>query len=47
MVSEELLDEFIMLFKKHYGVDLPRDEAAQKAEKLMNLYKVVYCDKQW
>ena len=47
MVSDELLEEFIVLYKKHYGIELPKEEAAQRAEKFLNLYKIVYCDKQW
>ncbi len=35
------LDEFIGLYQKHYGVLLSREEALEKATKLLNFMSVI------
>ena len=40
-VSDEGLGSFIKLYKKHYGVDLPVDEARTMATNLVKLYELI------
>ncbi len=35
------LDEFIGLYQEHYGVILSREEALEKATKLLNFIKII------
>jgi hypothetical protein len=42
LLSEEYITKYTQLYKKHFGVELPRDEAYDQAAKLLNLVKVVY-----
>lgn len=40
-LSNELIEEFIELYKKHYGVVLDREVAIKKGIKLCNLIRLV------
>lgn len=42
LLSEEYITKFTGLMRKHYGVELSREEAYDQATKLLNLVKVVY-----
>lgn len=42
MVSEAGLEKFNQLYKKEFGIELSREELIEKANRLLNLYKVVY-----
>jgi hypothetical protein len=44
MLSKEAIEEFKELYKARYGVLLNDDEAAFRANNLVNLYKHVYGD---
>lgn len=41
-LTDEQISEFQRLYKKHYGVDISRDEATEKGVKLIKLIKWVY-----
>lgn len=40
-ITDEQLDEFIVIYSKHYGVTLDRDVAYEKASKLLRLVEIV------
>ena len=42
MVSEAGLEKFNQLYKQEFGIELSREELIEKANRLLNLYKVVY-----
>lgn len=42
MLSDEAVTEFQELYKKEYGVEVPRDEAREMAQRLVNFVKAVY-----
>ena len=42
MLPKEAIEEFKVLYKKHYGQDISDEEASRRANNLVNLYKVVY-----
>lgn len=42
MLPKEAIDEFKKLYKKRFGVDLSDEEAAFRANNLVNLYKATY-----
>lgn len=42
MLPQEALEEYKILYKKRFGVELTNDEAALRANNLVNLYKAVY-----
>jgi len=44
MLPKKAIEEFKKIYKKHYGVELPDQEAAFRANNLVNLYKAVYSD---
>lgn len=41
-LSEEYIIKYTQLYKKHFGVNLPRDQAYDQASRLLGLVKVVY-----
>ena len=42
MLPKEAIEEFKVLYKKHYGQDISDEEASRRANNLVNLYKLVY-----
>ena len=42
MLQESAIKEFKELYKKEFQIELTNEEAYQKANNLLNLYKVVY-----
>ena len=42
MVSKEGLIKFKKIYKKVYGIELSKEELIAKANRLLNLYKLVY-----
>ena len=40
-VSEERLDEFIEIYERVEGANLPREEAREIANNLVNLYRLI------
>ena len=42
MLPQEAIDEFKKLYKARFGVDLSNEEAAFRANNLVNLYEAVY-----
>lgn len=42
MVSDASLQKFIELYQKRYGIELSKEEAFEKASRLVNLYRAVY-----
>lgn len=42
MLSKEAIEEYKKIYKNRFGVDLNDDEAAFRANNLVNLYKAVY-----
>ena len=47
MLPKKAIEEFKKIYKKSYGVELSNEEAAHKANRLVNLYKAVYSDEKW
>jgi len=47
MLPKKAIEEFKKIYKKSYGVELSDDEATDKANRLVNLYKAVYADEIW
>ena len=47
MLPKKAVEEFKKIYKKSYGVELSDEEAADKANRLVNLYKAVYSDEEW
>ena len=42
MISQEELEKFKAIYKKQFGIDLPDQDALEKATKLFALVKAVY-----
>ena len=42
MVSDASLQKFKELYQKRYGINLSNEEAFEKANRLINLYRAVY-----
>ncbi len=42
MLPQEAIEEFKILYKKRFGMDLTDEEAKVRANNLFTLYKVVY-----
>ena len=42
MLNDEHIVSFQSLYRKHYGVELSRNDALEKALRLVQLYKLVY-----
>lgn len=42
MLPKEAIEEFKKLYRKRFGVDLGDEEAARRANNLVNLYRFVY-----
>lgn len=40
-IPEAKLDEFIVLYQKHFGVVLARDQALERATKLLNFMRIM------
>lgn len=40
-IPDAKLEEFVMLYQKHYGVALSRDQALEKATKLLNFMRII------
>src|SRR3989344_1434877 len=47
MLPQKAVEEFKKIYKKSYGVELSDEEATDKANRLVNLYKAVYSDEVW
>ena len=47
MLLKKAIEEFKKIYKKSYGVELSDEDAADKANRLVNLYKAVYSDEVW
>ena len=47
MLPQKAIEEFKKIYKKSYGVELSDEEATDKANRLVNLYKAVYSDEKW
>jgi hypothetical protein len=47
MLPKKAIEEFKKIYKKSYGVELSDEDAADKANRLVNLYKAVYSDEVW
>ena len=47
MLPKKAIEEFKKIYKKSYGVELSDEEATDKANRLVNLYKAVYSDEKW
>ncbi|MHA1657522.1 MAG: hypothetical protein ACTSUT_00145 [Promethearchaeota archaeon] len=43
MLSNKQITEFQILYQRHFGKEISREEAYDKAIKLVNLIKVVCC----
>jgi hypothetical protein len=41
LIPDAKLEEFIVLYQKHYGITLARDQALEKATKLLNFMKII------
>lgn len=42
MLSDEAIEEFRKLYKKHYKTDISFEEARRRGQNLVNLFEVVY-----
>lgn len=42
LVSEKALDEFIAIWKRQFGEDLPRDRTLEYAIQLLDMVRAVY-----
>jgi len=42
MLSEKQIKEFQDLYKRHFGKELSREQATEKAMNLLNLYKAIF-----
>jgi hypothetical protein len=42
MISQEDLEKFKAIYKNKFGIDLPDQDALEKATKLLTLVKAVY-----
>ena len=42
MLPKEAIEEFRKLYLQRYGIQLSDEEAAYRANNLVNLYKIVY-----
>lgn len=47
MLPKKAIEEFKKIYKKSYEVELSDEEATDKANRLVNLYKAVYSDDKW
>lgn len=47
MLPKKAIEEFKKIYKKSYGVELSDEEATDKANRLVNLYKAVYSNEVW
>ena len=47
MLPKNAIEEFKKIYKKSYGVELSDEDATNKANRLVNLYKAVYSDEKW
>ena len=41
VISEEHIEEFQMLYKKHYGVEITKAQALEKGQRLVRLIEAV------
>lgn len=44
MLPKEAIEEFKILYAKNFGVELSDEEAARRANNLVELYRAVYGD---
>ena len=42
MLSDEQIKQFQMLYKKHFGKEISREEAYEKGAKLVRLVELIY-----
>lgn len=47
MLPKKAIEEFKKIYKKSYGVELSDEDATDRANRLVNLYKAVYSDDKW
>lgn len=45
-MTEKDLERFAEIYKETFGEEINKQEALEKAEKLLNLYRAVYLDTQ-
>lgn len=41
VISEEHIEEFRMLYKKHYGIEITKAQALEKGQRLIRLIEAV------
>lgn len=41
LIPNAKLEEFIVLYQKHYGITLSRDQALEKATRLLNFMRIM------
>ena len=42
MLSDEAIEEFRKLYKKHYKTEISFEEARRRGQNLVNLFEVIY-----
>lgn len=42
MLSEQAIEKYREIYRKQHGVEISHDEAAEQAQRLLNLARVVY-----
>lgn len=42
MISDEKIQEFKVLYRKHFGIELSDEEAQEKGSQLLRLLEIVY-----
>lgn len=42
MISDKQITKFQQLWKKHYGEEISREEAAEKGTRLLNLMRAIW-----
>jgi len=42
MLSKQSIDKYREIYRKQYGVDIPEEEAAEQANRLLNLARLVF-----
>ncbi|MBI2038907.1 MAG: hypothetical protein HYT22_01325 [Candidatus Niyogibacteria bacterium] len=49
MLSEQAIEKYRAIYQKEFGIEISHDEAAEQAQRLLNLARVVYqpMPKEW
>src|ERR1700674_4434139 len=42
MLSKQSIEKYREIYRKQYGVDIPEEEAAEQANRLLNLARIVF-----